>query len=176
MIGCLFWRYRVFDFFFMKWIEQYGKLTSFFYASVLFPLINCVINFDNVTTKFNIFKKTPRPRKWRHFRESKINLASRENITQAKFKQFMNFIFYKWGNYYFISKVIVVSSIGKDAWDSVSAITRVKPLRSFTLKLYSMLCRRRGASAKKRLKILSKGLWLVCTVMSPLPKAVDRTP
>ena len=35
----------------------------------------------------------------------------------------MNFIFYKWGNYYFISKVIVVSKIGKDAWDNVSAIT-----------------------------------------------------
>ena len=33
---------RFFIFFFMRWIEQYGKLTSFFYASVLFPLINCV--------------------------------------------------------------------------------------------------------------------------------------
>ena len=101
-------------------------------------------------------------------KESNINLTSREKITQAKFKQFMNFIFYKWGNYYFISKVIVVSSIGKDDWDSVSAITRV---RSFTLKLYSMLCRRRGASAREHLKIASKGLWLVCTVMSPLPKS-----
>ena len=80
-------------------------------------------------------------------KESNINLTSREKTTQAKFKQFMNFIFYKWGNYYFISKVIVVSNIGKDAWDSVSTITRVKPLRSSTLKLYSMLCRRRVASA-----------------------------
>ena len=106
----------------------------------------------------------------KRIKESKINLMSREKITQAKFKQFMNFIFYKWGNYYFISKVIVVSSIGKDAWDSVPAITRVKPLRSCTLKLYSMLCRRRGASARERLKIASKGLWLVCTVTSPLPK------
>ena len=104
-------------------------------------------------------------------KESKINLMSKEKITQAKFKQFMNFIFYKWGNCYFISKVIVVSNIGKDAWDSVSAITRVNPLRSFTLKLYSMLCRRRGASARELLKIASKGLWLVFTVMSPLPKS-----
>ena len=104
-------------------------------------------------------------------KESNINLTSREKTTQAKFKQFMNFIFYKWGNYYFVSKVIVVSNIGKDAWDSVSAITRVKPLRSFTLKLYSMLCKRRGASARELLKIASKGLWLVCTVMSPLLKS-----
>ena len=68
MIGCLFWRYRVFDFFFMRWIEQYGKLTSFF-------LCVCPVSVDKL-----------RP-KWRHFRESKINLASREKITQAKFKQ-----------------------------------------------------------------------------------------
>ena len=104
-------------------------------------------------------------------KESNINLTSREKTTQAKLKQFMNFIFYKWGNYYFVSKVIVVSNIGKDAWDSVSAITRVNPLRSFTLKLYSMLCRRRGASARELLKIASKGLWLECTVMSPLLKS-----
>ena len=104
-------------------------------------------------------------------KESNINLTSREKTTQAKFKQFMNFIFYKWGNYYFVSKVIVVSNIGKDYWDSVSAITRVKPLRSFTLKLYSMLSKRRGASARELLKIASQGLWLECTVMSPLPKS-----
>ena len=116
-----------------------------------------------------------RPRKWRHFRN---NNQSEQNQSHVKGKDYpskiqtiMNFIFYKWGNYYFISKVIVVSNIGKDAWDSVSAITRVKPLRSSTLKLYSMLCRRRGASAKERLKIVSKGLWLVCTLMSPLPKS-----
>ena len=47
----------------------------------------------------------------------------------------------------------------------------VKPLRSSTLKLYSMLYRRRRASTRERLKIASKGLWLVCTVMSPLPKS-----
>ena len=47
----------------------------------------------------------------------------------------------------------------------------VKPLRSSSLKLYSMLYRRRRASARERLKIASKGLWLVCTVMSPLPKS-----
>ena len=116
-----------------------------------------------------------RPRKWRHFRNKnqreQYQSHVKGKITQAKFKQFMNFIFYKWGNYYFISNDIVVSNIGKDAWDSVSAITRVKPLRSSTLKLYSMLCRRRGASARERLKIASKGLWFVCTVMSPLPKS-----
>ena len=115
-----------------------------------------------------------RLRKWRHFRNKnqreQYQSHVKGKITQAKFKQFMNFIFYKWGSYYFISKVIVVSSIGKDAWD-VSAITRVKPLRSSTLKLYSMLCRRRGASAMERLKIASKGLWLECIVMSPLPKS-----
>ena len=93
-------------------------------------------------------------------KESKINLMSKEKITQAKFKQFMNFIFYKWGNCYFISKVIVVSNIGKDAWDSVSAITRVKPLRSFTLKLYSMLCRRRGASARETFENRLQGLMI----------------
>ena len=116
-----------------------------------------------------------RPRKWRHFRNKNQREQNQSHVKgkdyPSKIQTIMNFIFYKWGNYYFISKVIVVSNIGKDAWDSVSAITRVKPLRSFTLKLYSMLCRRRGASAKELLKIASKGLWLECTVMSPLPKS-----
>ena len=116
-----------------------------------------------------------RPRKWRHFRNKNQREQNQSHVKgkdyPSKIQTIMNFIFYKWGNYYFISKVIVVSNIGKDAWDSVSAITRVKPLRSFTLKLYSMLCRRRGASARERLKIASKGLWLECTVMSPLPKS-----
>ena len=115
-----------------------------------------------------------RPRKWRHFRNKNQREQNQSHVKgidyPRKFKQFLNFIFYKWGNYYFIRKVIVVSSIGKDASDSVSTITRVKPLRSFTLKLYSMLCRRRGASVRERFKIASKGLWLVYTVMSPLPK------
>ena len=116
-----------------------------------------------------------RPRKWRHFRNKNQREQNQSHVKgkdyPSKIQTIMNFIFYKWGNYYFISKVIVVSNIGKDAWDSVSAITRVKPLRSFTLKLYNMLCRRRGASARERLKIASKGLWLVCTVMSPLLKS-----
>ena len=116
-----------------------------------------------------------RPRKWRHFRNKNQREQNQSHVKgkdyPSKIQTIMNFIFYKWGNYYFISKVIVVSNIGKDAWDSVSAITRVKPLRSFTLKLYSMLCKRRGASARELLKIASKGLWLVCTVMSPLPKS-----
>ena len=116
-----------------------------------------------------------RPRKWRHFRNKNQREQNQSHVKgkdyPSKIQTIINFIFYKWGNYYLISKVIVVSNIGKDAWDSVSAITRVKPLRSSTLKLYSMLCRRRGASARERLKIVSKGLWLVCTVMSPLPKS-----
>ena len=116
-----------------------------------------------------------RPRKWRHFRNKNQREQNQSHVKgkdyPSKIQTIINFIFYKWGNYYLISKVIVVSNIGKDAWDSVSAITRVKPLRSFTLKLYSMLCKRRGASARELLKIASKGLWLVCTVMSPLLKS-----
>ena len=85
-----------------------------------------------------------RPRKWRHFRNKNQREQNQSHVKgkdyPSKIQTIMNFIFYKWGNYYFISKVIVVSNIGKDAWDSVSAITRAKPLRSFTLKLYSMLC------------------------------------
>ena len=76
------------------------------------------------------------------------------------------------------TKSLTVSweDIGKGARDNVSVIRRVEPLQCFTRKLYrcsksSILRRRRGADARERLKITSRGLWFVSTVMSALAKS-----
>ena len=62
------------------------------------------------------------------------------------------------------------------ALESVSAITSELPGRYSTLKVYLwsrsiILCNLRGAEARDLRKIVSNGLWSVCTVTPILPKS-----
>ena len=59
-------------------------------------------------------------------KESNIKLTSREKITQAKFKQVMNFIFHKWDNYYFIAPAGILPRRRNPDWGTLVTRAYIK--------------------------------------------------